>query len=125
MSTDVKAQLRAAKVGSDLEQTLLTQIRIDGLPEPTLQFRFCEGRRFAFDIAWPDRMVACEAEGGVYNSGWHQSIERYTSDCEKYSLAAIAGWRVIRATGGQIETGQALRWIEQALGATKTPAGGE
>ncbi|HCT1755988.1 TPA: hypothetical protein OXS51_002054, partial [Acinetobacter baumannii] len=39
----------------------------------------------------------------------------YTADCEKYSVAAIHGWTVIRGTTKQVQSGLVLNWIEEAM----------
>ena len=44
----------------------------------------------------------------------------YTDDCEKYSLLALEGWRVLRVTAKHIKSGQALAWLERALKPRRT-----
>jgi very-short-patch-repair endonuclease len=70
-----------------------------------------------FDFAWPQFMVAVEVEGGIWNNGAHVRGKHVSSDCEKASEAAIAGWRVLRVTGDQIKAGLAIGWIERAINA--------
>jgi hypothetical protein len=101
---------------SHLEELLLLQLRAEGLPEPVREFRFYPTRRWRFDLCWPDRLLAFEVEGGQYVMGRHQRPKGYAADAEKYSHAAIAGFRVLRATGEQIEDGRAVAWLKQALG---------
>ncbi len=105
-----------ARLAGTLDE-LLALIRGVGLPEPEQEVRFWPGRRFAFDLAWPSRRVAVEFEGGVYQSGggWHQSVQRYQSDCLKYSEAAVRGWVVIRLTPRMVQDGTALDLIQRAL----------
>jgi len=86
------------------------------------EYRFCE-RRFRFDWAWPEQKVALEMEGGVWTRGRHTRPQGYERDCEKYSLAAILGWRVIRVTPRMLEDGRALELLLLAL--TKTTGGGD
>ena len=97
------------------DELLRAQLRNAGLPEPVREHCFCPGRRFRFDWAWPDRGVALELEGGVWTRGRHVRPRGYERDCEKYSLAAILGWRVVRATPAMVEDGRALELIERAL----------
>lgn len=99
------------------DELLRAQLRDAGLPEPVREHRFCPGRRFRFDWAWVPERVALELEGGVWTWGRHVRPQGYERDCEKYSLAAILGWRVIRATPAMVEDGQALELLQQALGA--------
>ena len=104
---------------SDLEALLDLHIKLAGLPEPEREYRFCKPRRFRFDRVWKDRMLALEVDGGAWSGGRHTSGKGFTSDCEKATLAAIAGFRVMHVTGEHIKSGQALKWLQEALGATK------
>lgn len=90
------------------------QIKAAKLPSPEKEYRFCE-RRWKFDLAWPDRMVAFEREGGTWQISRHTSGKGYRNDCIKYSEAAVRGWKVIRATVDMIADGSALNLLERAL----------
>lgn len=79
------------------------------------EFRFAPPRRWRFDFAWPRHLIACEIDGAVWTGGRHTSGVGFTRDCEKLSIAAAMGWRVIRATTGQVKTGEVLRWLEMAF----------
>ena len=100
---------------SALEDELAAQMRLCHLPEFVRELRFHDSRMWRFDFAWPQFMVAVEVEGGIWNNGAHVRGKHVSSDCEKASEAAIAGWRVLRVTGDQIKAGKALNWIERAL----------
>ena len=80
------------------------------------EHRFAPPRRWRFDFAWPDRKLAVEVDGGVWTRGRHTRGAGVERDNEKFARAAIDGWRVVRVTPGQIRSGQAIRWIEAALG---------
>lgn len=102
---------------------LLPQIEEAGLPKPKREHSFWDDRKWRFDLAWPKQMIALEIEGGIWLSTGefgkgHAHPARFISDCEKYSHAAIAGWRLIRATTQQVESGQALEWLLMAFAAT-------
>jgi very-short-patch-repair endonuclease len=62
------------------------------------EYQAIPGRRFRFDFAIPDLKIAIEYEGGTWDGGGHVRGKGYSSDCQKYSLAAIYGWCVIRVT---------------------------
>ena len=100
---------------SHLEEALALQIRAAELPEPEREFRFHPTRRFRFDFAWPDKMVAVEAEGGVWSRGRHTRGSGFVKDCEKYNTATLAGWRVFRFPACAINDGSAIDMIVQAL----------
>ena len=71
--------------------------------------------RWRFDLAWPDRHVAVEVDGGVWTGGRHVTGSGATKDAEKFSNAAALGWRCLRVTPAQVESGKAVWWMEQAL----------
>lgn len=103
---------------SDLEDLLAFQCRAAGVPAPEREHRFAAPRRWRFDFAWPDRKVACEVDGATWSGGRHVRGSGVESDAEKYSIAAVLGWRVLRVTGAMVESGKALQFIEQALEAS-------
>ena len=102
---------------SDLEALLLAHIRGVGLPEPVAQYKFHPKRRFRADFAWPDAMLLVECDGAVWKGtkGGHTSGKGYTSGCEKQDEAAVLGYRLMRFTREQIESGYAVGAIERAL----------
>lgn len=85
------------------------------LPPPAYEHRFHPVRRWRFDWAWPDRMVALEYEGGTWDHGRHTRPLGYTADCTKYSEAAILGWTVVRATLDMAKDGTAMALLKRAL----------
>ena len=101
---------------SALELQMLAQIRSANMPEPLTEYRFHPTRRWRFDFAYPDRMVAIEVEGGIWSRGRHTRGKGFEEDCRKYNEAACLGWRVIRVTGGMLDSGEALPYVIRALG---------
>lgn len=99
----------------DYAETLLIQLQLAGLPEPQREFMFHRKRKWRFDLAWPDLMIAVEVEGGIWTGGRHVRGEGYEKDCEKYNEAQLAGWMVLRFTPGMIKRGKAGGVIEMAL----------
>ncbi len=85
------------------------------------------GRRWRFDYAWPDKMVALEIEGGFFGKGkpcekcgrrevaGHSSIQRIKSDMTKYNVAAAAGWKVFRCLPQEFKSGEAAAMIAKVL----------
>lgn len=82
---------------------------------PVPEYRFHEHRRWRFDYAWPLAMLACEIEGGLWSNGRHSRGKGAIADLEKYSEAAILGWRLIYATPQELENGVALDRVVRAL----------
>lgn len=91
--------------------------RNHGLPEPVPELRFAPPRRWRFDYAWPDRLLALEVEGGAWVRGRHTRGAGYIADMEKYSEAAARGWRILRVTPDQLCTADTLALIERAIAA--------
>lgn len=105
---------------SEIENEIALHIRALRLPEPEREYRFMPPRRFRFDFAWPNLMLALECEGGSWVNGAHTRGRHFEQDCEKYSEAAIRGWRVIRVTGKMVKDGRAIDLLRRALSATWT-----
>lgn len=61
------------------------------------EYKFSD-RKFKFDFCITDHMIAIEYEGIQSAKSRHTSITGYSKDCEKYNLAQILGWRVLRYT---------------------------
>jgi very-short-patch-repair endonuclease len=100
---------------SDGVQALLTHIRQVGLPEPQTEIVFHPTRKWRFDLAYPEQMIAIEVEGAVYARGRHTRGEGYEGDCEKYNEAQRLGWKVYRFSTGQVLKGKAVKFLEQVI----------
>lgn len=100
---------------SQLEILLESQLALAGIPKPEREHRFHATRRWRFDFAWPTYRVAAEVEGGTWSGGRHTRGSGFERDAEKYNAAAVAGWTVLRFTGGMVQRGEALEQIERAL----------
>lgn len=100
-----------------LENTMYDQMAAGCFPEPVREFPFARsiGRKWKADFAWKDRMILLEVEGGTYSKGRHVRPLGYRNDCEKYSVAAALGWKVIRVTTDMIADGTAIRLLEFAF----------
>jgi very-short-patch-repair endonuclease len=100
---------------SDPAATLLFHMRAAGLPEPEQEYYFARPRRFRADYAYPERRILIEVEGGTWKGGRHVTGAGYRRDCEKYNLAALGGYMVLRFTSDMVRSGEALNTIEKAL----------
>lgn len=101
------------------ERILARLILEAGLPAPVIEHPFSKelGRKHRFDLAWKDRMLALEIEGGIWTRGGgrHNRGSGYLRDIEKYNLAAQLGWKVLRCTPQDINTGKALVLVRENL----------
>lgn len=103
---------------SELEAMLLLHICAAGLPEPVTQHRFHPVRRWRADLAWPDARLLVEVDGATWAQGRHTRGKGYEGDCEKTNAATLMGWRVLRFTRQQVESGYAVETIGKALEAS-------
>ena len=103
---------------SDLEATFAFQLRALGAPEPEREYAFAleaMGRRWRFDFAWPDKMVAAEVEGGVWSRGRHTRGSGFVADCEKYNAATLLGWRVLRIPTPMVDDWSGAEMVREML----------
>jgi hypothetical protein len=100
-------------VSADL---LAFHLKAAGIPFDR-EYRFHPTRRWRFDfrVGAESAKVAVEVQGGVWSGGRHATGSGITGDCEKFSVAASLGWRVMPVTPAQVKSGDALHWIERAL----------
>lgn len=121
-----------------------------GLPRAVAEHRFCPGRKWRFDYAFPAQSkaqglkpkvsraaapaldvsletkdcpggVAIEVQGGIWTRGRHTRGAALVKEWEKLNTAAALGWRVLYcAPGGELSR-DFVQLLEQALGlATET-----
>ena len=103
---------RAPSLG---EETFLLHCRTVGL-SPEREYPFCEGRKWAFDFAWPDDLIAVEVEGGTaFGKSRHSRGQGFVNDCLKYNMAARLGWRVLRYTTDMVLSGHAIDDVQQIM----------
>lgn len=81
-----------------LENSFLTTwvLLYPNLPLPVRQYKFLPDRKFLWDFAWVEDLLAVEIQGGSFmaKSG-HNTALGQARDCEKQRLAVAAGWRVL------------------------------
>lgn len=76
-------------------------------------FRGLSGkRRWRFDAARPDRMVALEYAGIGPGHTWHKEQAR---DHEKQSEAALCGWVLIVCDAELVNSGRCMEFVERAI----------
>lgn len=114
---------------SQLEHALILHIRAHKLPEPQQEYRFAAHhvglgkgnkarlddaglRDWRFDFAWPNHMLAVEAEGGGWIGGRHNRGRGFAEDMKKYDAAMRLGWNVYRCDGCLIKSGRAVETIK-------------
>ena len=84
-------------------------------PVPIREYAFAKGRKWRFDLAYPDKKIAIEVEGGTRIVGRHSRHHGFSADCIKYAEAILRGWRVLRFTSEQVYDGTAMRYVDKIL----------
>lgn len=92
----------------------LALLKREKVPPPCEEWIFASPRKFRFDYAWPEARLALEVEGGIFTKQAHGSITGILRDMEKYNLAAIHGWRVLRVVPNKLCDLQTLTMIANA-----------
>lgn len=99
---------------SNLEELFKLHCKAYSL-SPVNEYKFHPTRRWKFDFAFPERMIAVEIEGGVWSGGRHTRGSGFIGDMEKYNAAASLGWFVFRFDGGAVKKGEAIKFINEVL----------
>ncbi len=115
MSKRERYPYRASVEG--LAQQIATLVLAYKFTAPQREYRFCEGRKWQFDFAWPGKKVAVEYEGGIYSHLGHTRVGRFVSDMQKYNEAAILGWTVLRFGPDETRTAKAMNTMLRVLDA--------
>lgn len=103
----------------DWEPSFRLMVQAYSLPEPKSEWKFFPTRKWRFDRAWPDLMLAIEVNGGIYTQGRHSRGQGQLADFEKLNFAQIVGWRVLQFTPQQIIDNSAADMILAAIGREK------
>lgn len=72
-------------------------------PDVVAEYKFCPTRKFRADFYIPSLEVLIEYEGIMSAKARHTSVKGYTMDCEKYNIASIMGFRLLRYTVLNVE----------------------
>lgn len=79
------------------------------------EYKFHESRKWRFDFAFPEKRVAIEIDGGIWQYGRHNRAAGLLNDYEKFNEAAALGWKVLHFTPQQQYTQYAFELIKRAL----------
>ena len=115
-SAEIARQRRAAE-REKLEAVFALQARAAKLAHGMVRnHRFHPVRQWKLDFAWPDYLLAVEVEGGTWSGGRHVRGAGFEEDAQKYLEAMMLGWRVIRATGSMVKSGQVINAVDALIG---------
>lgn len=108
-------KLAAAARRVSLEEMLAWQIKITGLPHFEREVLFHPERKWRWDFANRDLMLAIEIQGATWSSGAHARGAGIQRDCDKHNAGVLLGWRILVFTGADVRDGKAVRMIEEAM----------
>lgn len=97
------------------EEALALHLDAVGIPYER-EYRFAPPRRWRFDF-YVGTGLAVEVDGGSWNGG-HRRGAQADAECEKMNEALFAGYDVLHFTPAMVNSGEALKTIERALGRT-------
>lgn len=98
--------------GSDLFEFQLKNIlKVNFVRE----YIFHDTRKWRFDFAFPERMIAVEIEGATWVNGRHNRGAGMEEDMVKYNEAARLGWKLFRFSTGMVKKGKAIAFIATFL----------
>ena len=114
------AMTGGTKPKKDYKSEFEQQLSLVGIQVET-EFVFASPRKWRSDYRIQGTSILIEFEGGLFAKGkqGHSSVSGILRDMEKYNSAALLGYTVIRIAPNHVVNGQALRWVEEALGAAK------
>jgi very-short-patch-repair endonuclease len=93
------------------------------LPYPEREFRFAPPRKWRFDFAWPDLMVAVEIDGGIWSGGRHANPLGLIQQYDKQNAAQVRGWKVLRLSSQHLKNpDETFDLLLYALGALEVDA---
>lgn len=101
---------------SALEETFLVQLKSEGLTylmERELMFH--PERKWRFDFAWHDYMLAVELEGGTWGLSRHTTGKGFQDDCDKYNAATMMGWKLLRGTQKHLDDLSLLEHVKNHI----------
>ena len=75
------------------------------------QYQFDPKRRWRFDFANPQLMLAVEIDGGDWQG--HGRVWQRERDYDKHNEAVAQGWRILRGSTSQAESGKLLAYVKR------------
>ena len=108
---------------TELEDEFAAQLDLARI-EYEREYAAIPGRKFKWDfhfgrdswvIGLPSSPILLEIQGGIWIKGGHSTGIGIERDMEKLNLATINGFRVLQVGKKHIKSGEALRWVQEAV----------
>ncbi len=92
-----------------------------GLAAPVAEHKFHPERKWRQDFAWPEYRVCMEVEGAVWTNGGHSRGSGKIRDHEKFTAAAVLGWRILYCQPSDLMTAKTIQSIRSAIAFSNNP----
>ena len=100
--TKGKLKTKSSQSKGDVNKQEMTNILVEFCKDNNytlkLEYKFLKDRKFRFDWVILELKLAIEYEGIMSNKSRHTTKTGYSKDTEKYNLALLAGYSVLRYT---------------------------
>jgi hypothetical protein len=98
----------------------LLLLRAHGFPLPEVEIVFAPPRRWKADYCWRTLLVIVEREGGLFSRHVqaqlaHAAPVHILRDMEKSNAAQLLGYRYLRYTPTQLDSGACLEELRRVL----------
>jgi very-short-patch-repair endonuclease len=99
------------------EMIFYALLKKNDIKMPVAEFLFAKElkRKFRFDYCFIDNKLAVEIEGGVWINGRHNRPSGFIKDMEKYNLACMLGYRILRFTISDLKKQTTYELINKCL----------
>jgi hypothetical protein len=79
------------------------------------EYKFHPERKWRFDFAFVDSLVALECQGGLFTNGRHSRGAALLKEHEKLNEAAARGWRILFTTPDKLCMAETVEIIKRAI----------
>ena len=107
---------KTKKLLSPSEELFAMQLKVYGIKNFIREHKFHPVRKWRFDFANLELMIAVEIEGGIFNNGRHSRGSGFTADCYKYAEATVLQWKILRFTSEMVKNGDAIKILSKIIG---------
>jgi hypothetical protein len=87
----------------------------NGIQLPEYEYKFHPARKWRMDLAWVDKKIFIEVQGGIFVNGRHSRGAAMLKEWEKINSASAMGWRVLYCQPSDLCTMDMINLIRECL----------
>lgn len=110
-----RPKVKSEKIPNEFEAKLARELKTLKI-EFEQEFEFHPKRKWRADFHLVGKKILVEVEGAIWSGGRHTRGKGYIGDMEKYNVATMMGYQVIRFSTDQVKSGHAIQQIEKMVG---------